>query len=211
MRKDKKIIIGGNVPEGGCGCKPAACDDARRSLLKMAALGVAAGLSGAGSSLAQAAAQAADESARPQPGDHLVLDQSNASMKPLRVEDIEPGNPTLAYPFDKQTNTIRSGSRFNKVVLLRFEESELPEKVAANAAAGILAFSSVCTHQGCDVNAWMASDGLLACFCHGSMFDPFDGGQVVAGPAPRGLPVLPISEVDGEILVAAGFSSAPGF
>lgn len=211
MRKDKKLIIGGNVPEDGCGCKPAACDDTRRSLLKMAALGVAAGLTGTGSSLAQAAAQAADESARPQPGDHLVLDESTPSMRPLRVDDIEPGEPTMAYPFDMKTNTIRAGSRFNKVLLLRFEESELPAEVAANAAGGVLAFSAVCTHQGCDVNAWMASDGLLACFCHGSMFDPFDGGQVVAGPAPRALPVLPISEVDGEILVAEGFSSAPGF
>lgn len=211
MRKDKKLIIGGNVPEAGCGCKPVACNDSRRSLLKMAALGVAAGLSGAGTSLAQAAAKAADETARPQPGDLLVLDESKPSMRPLRIEDIEPGEPTLAYPFDMKTSTIRSGSRFNKVVLLRFDESELPEEVAANAAAGVLAFSSVCTHQGCDVNAWMASDGLLACFCHGSMFDPFDGGQVVAGPAPRGLPVLPISEVDGEIVVASGFTSAPGF
>lgn len=45
------------------------------------------------------------------------------------------------------------------------------------------AFTSVCTHEACDVNAF--ASGRIHCPCHGSQYDV--SGQVVAGPAPRPL------------------------
>lgn len=211
MPKDRKIIIGGNVSgDDKCGCQPVDFNESRRSLLKMAALGVAAGLTGAGATLARAA-ENKEESARPKPGDFLVSDKIVSAPVAIKIEDVEPENVVLTYPFDRQTGTVRSASRLNKILLIRFDESELPEDVAANAAGGVLAFSAVCTHQGCDVDTWMGGDGLLACFCHGSMFDPLQGARVISGPAPRPLPVLPIEEKDGEIVVAQGFRSSPGF
>lgn len=42
------------------------------------------------------------------------------------------------------------------------------------------AFTSVCTHEGCDVNAF--ATGRIRCPCHGSQYDI--SGQVVVGPAP---------------------------
>ena len=47
------------------------------------------------------------------------------------------------------------------------------------------AFTSICTHQQCDVNDF--SGGTINCPCHGSQFDT--SGQVVRGPAP-----LPLQE-----------------
>lgn len=47
------------------------------------------------------------------------------------------------------------------------------------------AFTSICTHQQCDVNDF--SGGTINCPCHGSQFDT--KGQVVRGPAP-----LPLQE-----------------
>lgn len=47
------------------------------------------------------------------------------------------------------------------------------------------AFTSICTHQQCDVNDF--SGGTINCPCHGSQFDT--NGQVVRGPAP-----LPLQE-----------------
>ena len=61
---------------------------------------------------------------------------------------------------------------------------------------GISAISLVCTHLGCIVKR--ADDGF-DCPCHGSKFD--SAGQVVAGPAPRGLPWLAVSQApDGTLL-----------
>jgi Rieske Fe-S protein len=50
-------------------------------------------------------------------------------------------------------------------------------------------FSAVCTHQGCTVNA--IQNGIISCPCHGSQFNALTGA-VVAGPAPRPLPSIPV-------------------
>ena len=44
------------------------------------------------------------------------------------------------------------------------------------------AVTSVCTHQGCTVGPYRASQGVLQCPCHGSQFKP--DGELVRGPAP---------------------------
>jgi nitrite reductase/ring-hydroxylating ferredoxin subunit len=53
------------------------------------------------------------------------------------------------------------------------------------------AYSAVCTHAGCTVG-YDAARAQLVCPCHGSVYDPVHGAQVVAGPAPRPLTVLPV-------------------
>lgn len=58
------------------------------------------------------------------------------------------------------------------------------------------AFSSVCTHQGCHVDA--VSNGRISCPCHGSMFDAVTG-KVLAGPAARPLPRVPVTVHDGGV------------
>ena len=47
------------------------------------------------------------------------------------------------------------------------------------------AFSTTCTHQGCQVTT--VANGTIDCPCHGSKYSVKDG-SVVAGPAPRPLP-----------------------
>lgn len=58
------------------------------------------------------------------------------------------------------------------------------------------AFSAVCTHQGCLVDA--VSGGEIHCPCHGSAFSAKDG-SVVAGPAPAPLPAESIKVTGGTI------------
>ncbi|MDP8901988.1 MAG: Rieske (2Fe-2S) protein [Actinomycetota bacterium] len=62
-----------------------------------------------------------------------------------------------------------------------------------------VAYSAVCTHAGCTV---AYKNAQLACPCHGSIFDPANGAEVVSGPAQTPLPEIPIRIEDGQILRA---------
>ena len=63
---------------------------------------------------------------------------------------------------------------------------------------GIQAVSLVCTHLGCIVAVKDA--GGFECPCHGSKFDT--KGRVVAGPAPKGLNWIEVSQLpNGKLVV----------
>ncbi len=59
------------------------------------------------------------------------------------------------------------------------------------------AYSAVCTHQACTV---AYKDGKLACPCHGSVFDPANGAEVLNGPATSPLPEIPVRVEGGEVV-----------
>ncbi len=62
-----------------------------------------------------------------------------------------------------------------------------------------VAYSAVCTHAACTV---AYRDSQLACPCHGSIFDPANGAEVVSGPAQTPLPEIPIEVRNGQVLRA---------
>jgi Rieske Fe-S protein len=75
-----------------------------------------------------------------------------------------------------------------------------PQVVVTQPTAGeFVAFSSICTHQGCPVAD--VADGTINCNCHGSRFSVEDG-SVVAGPASSPLPPIDVT-VDGNSVVRA--------
>lgn len=58
-----------------------------------------------------------------------------------------------------------------------------------------VAFSAVCTHQGCPVQF----DGSgFQCPCHGASYDA--SGQVTGGPAPAPLAAIPVTVAGGDVL-----------
>ena len=168
--------------------------------MRLAAAGLAAPLVG-GASIA---------SAQPSAGDQLVEDDADGAPQPLRVADLKPGRPILAFPFDPKARVVRNESRLTKVVLIKLAEGDMNPATRERSAGGVIAYSAVCTHQACDVKTWLAKEKALVCFCHASKFKPLEGGVVASGPAPRSLPSLPLA-LDGDLLViAGGFSAAPG-
>jgi len=54
-----------------------------------------------------------------------------------------------------------------------------------------VAYSTFCTHAGCQVQFDPSSMDLL-CPCHGAVYDPSNGAQVLAGPAPYPLRSIPV-------------------
>lgn len=185
----------------GCPCH----DGSRRRILRGAA-----GLALAW--LAPRAAAAQDgRTARPAAGD-LLVKVGDAASRPLTPADIVDGpSPTMAWPMAPGDAVVRSGSRLNRVVLVRLDAAALVGKTRTRSAEGIVAYSAICTHTGCEVGAFLPEEQALYCECHQSRFDPRDEARVTDGPAPRNLPALPLSVVDGRLVVAGPFSTRPGF
>lgn len=63
-------------------------------------------------------------------------------------------------------------------------------------AGTVKAFSTTCTHAGCEVTA--VAGGTINCPCHGSKFAIADG-SVAGGPAPSPLPAVGV-RVDGDAI-----------
>lgn len=60
------------------------------------------------------------------------------------------------------------------------------------------AFSSTCTHQGCQVSR---VEETIGCACHGSEFS-VETGEVERGPATQPLPAVEITESEGQLFLA---------
>lgn len=193
--------IPSDAAPSGCGCC-AGPDAGRRNALKLAA-GVALA-AGAGVRPAWSAEDG------PRKGDWLVQVDDDGNQ-PLGVADVGLNvKPVIAYPYDPVAKKLRDGSRLNRVLLVRLEPGSLDGATARRAADGVVAYSAFCTHQGCDVSAWVAAEKALLCFCHFSKFSPQQEAAVTGGPAPRPLPALPLVLENGRLVVADGFTAPPG-
>lgn len=81
---------------------------------------------------------------------------------------------------------IRSAGLAEDIALLLLEDGSLQ------------ALGMTCSHLGCQVRP---RGGFLLCPCHGSTFDT--QGEVVRGPAPKGLTRYPVAAASGQIKIYA--------
>ena len=152
----------------------------------------------------------ATSSASAQTKTTLLIDaDAEGDYKPLRPADLKPTKPLLVYPFDPASGKPNNESRLNKLILVRLPEEQMTPETLARSAAGVVAYSGICTHQGCEVKTWMSKESVLACYCHASKFNLFDGAKVVSGPASNPLPAIPLI-LEGEFLALAAKPVKPG-
>ena len=63
-----------------------------------------------------------------------------------------------------------------------------------------VAYNAVCPHEACTVG-FQPSSNLIACPCHGSVFQ-VSNGAALSGPAfPRGLTALTVTDSKGQLYV----------
>lgn len=169
-----------------------------------------------GLALALHARARADEtdaaSAPPQAGDRLVFAFGDRAGQTIAPADVAlDAQQILAYPFDPSAQRARDGTRLNQLAVVRVALERLTPATLARSADGVVAYSGVCTHTGCDVTDWRGAERRFKCPCHESEFDPADAARVVGGPAPLPLAALPLT-VEGDALVVAGpFEGYVGF
>jgi len=144
--------------------------------------------------------------AHPKAGDQFVFFEGDRQGQVITPADLKLGATQIqAWPYDPEKTVPRDGSRLNQLLLLRLDPASLSDDEKPHAADGIVAYSSICTHAGCGVTAWIPKEQLLLCPCHGSEYDPKDLGKSVFGPAPRRLATLPLKISDGVLAAAGGF------
>lgn len=179
---------------------------ARRRLLQcLCALGFAPAFTSADES---------DEAAMAEPkaGDLLVFAFGERAGERITPADLEVGSKQVfAYAMDPASGVVRSGSRLNQVLVIRLDPAILSEETRSRSAEGVVAYSGVCSHTGCDVTEWNGEVTRFQCPCHESQFDPADGARVVGGPAPWQLAALPLGLVDGSLAVTGPFIGRVGF
>jgi cytochrome b6-f complex iron-sulfur subunit len=90
-----------------------------------------------------------------------------------------------------QTSEVAPGSA------LKFENSGQPAVLVHLQSGDFVAYSAVCTHQQCTV---AYRNRQLVCPCHGSVFDPANGAEVVHGPAQLPLPEIPVKVRGREVV-----------
>jgi ubiquinol-cytochrome c reductase iron-sulfur subunit len=127
--------------------------------------------------------------------------------EPVRADAIPRDGVATVFPegfpgsADGQAVLINAGA----------DRLALDERAAAGAPEGFVAYSKVCTHAGCPVGLYRASQGSLICPCHQSTFDVLRGAVPTFGPAARALPQLPIRlEPDGTFTALGDFTEAVG-
>jgi len=148
---------------------------------------------------------------RPQAGDWLIK-IGDASLTPLTPDAFPMAvTQTMAWAMDPRSGVVRSGSRLNRVLLLRFDPDTLAAETRARAAGGVVGYTAICTHNGCEVTDWLGEDQTLSCPCHATKFDPKNGARVIDGPAPRPLPALPLALAEGRLVVSRPFTTRVGF
>jgi rieske iron-sulfur protein len=179
---------------------------ARRRLLKLlGAIGV--GLPGI--AIADDAEEAA---APPRADDWLVFAFGERAGEPITPDDLGVrSRQVFAYPRDAASGVTRNGTRLNQVIVVRLDPAMLKPETLERAADGVVAYSGVCSHTGCDVTDWASDVDRFQCPCHESQFDPTDGARVVGGPAPWQLAALPLKLVDGKLAVGGEFQGRIGF
>jgi rieske iron-sulfur protein len=156
------------------------------------------------------AAEEAEAAKPPAPDDRFVFLTGPKKGQVVRAQDLALGGPQVqAYPMAPD-GTVRSDNRLNLVILARFDTAALTDETRARAADGVVAYSAICTHQGCPVSMWSKERNAFVCSCHASMFDPRDAAEVIGGPAPRPLAALGLKLKDGVVTVASTFSGRVG-
>ncbi len=131
------------------------------------------------------------------------LKQSGLVIAALSLSEIALSNNTV------QAQRFSPYQAFNKGTIdlglvTNFKPDSLTDKMnsagvlISNTPDGLIALSSLCTHQGCPVH-WQSDAKTFLCPCHGAEFS--NTGDALHRPAREPLPRYPLTVKNGHLMV----------
>jgi ubiquinol-cytochrome c reductase iron-sulfur subunit len=135
---------------------------------------------------------------------------------PIRPEELPVGGLVSAIPINimevqKAEHTLNARGKA-AILLVRMDPGDIRSQQGEGwDYQGILAFSKICTHNGCPIALYEHRTHHLLCPCHQSTFDLADSGNVIFGPAARRMPQLPIGvDEEGYLVAKSDFAEPVG-
>jgi ubiquinol-cytochrome c reductase iron-sulfur subunit len=186
----------------------------RRSLIRRTMYGALALVPLSGVVLLRDLGPLPEDKLRKTAWDRGVRIVNEATMQPLRPEDIVVGSLVQAMPetISPEDHDFQVQIAKAAVMLVRLEPEDIKDQRSAEwGHEGILCYSKICTHIGCPATLYEQQTHHALCPCHQSTFDLADGARVLFGPAGHPLPQLRITVNDEGYLEALGdFDEPPG-
>lgn len=128
--------------------------------------------------------------------------------------ELQPANQQITKSINLDTDIDYEASGVKKEIFekrpgygvkVRFSDANygIPVIIVRKSAEEYVCFSSLCTHDNCFGDDVTVPKGyfenkpsffkyrLIKCNCHGSLFDPWEGGKPVEGPAEKPLKQFP--------------------
>lgn len=127
-----------------------------------------------------------------------VLPRGQSGRKVAAASTPQPSESPSTSPAQTpspSSGTAPSGTRIGSLSQLRsnggsvvYQDPKSGDPAVAIALQGnnVVAYDAVCTHAGCTVQ-YDAQNRVLACPCHGAVYDPARGAEVLQGPASQPL------------------------
>jgi len=152
-------------------------------------LGAVAGLGVAGSSVLAACGGGGGGAAQ------------GGGKEPKKKKEEASGEPSTTSPMVKEGEPIVEAAFIPAGFAFSFNLAETgkPAVLVHLQDESWAAYEAVCTHKGCEVGYQLES-GRLGCPCHGSVFNPAQGGAVVQGPAQEPLQEIKVDTKGGKVV-----------
>jgi len=150
---------------------------------------------------------AAEQKDVPQVGDVFVFTEGPKKGTVVTVADV-PVDPDKVITVQAATpdGKPREGDNCT-AVLYRTTPDKVPADMKTETVEGIMAYSAVCTHQGCMMTETHKTEEAvpvfgIICPCHDALFDPLQDGKNTGGARSRTLPHFPIKSEGGKLVVS---------
>jgi len=120
---------------------------------------------------------------------------SQPSPPPQTLTNV-PSNPTSPTnptgPTSQISQIIANSANLPPDQSMTYNDPSLGPVLLIHLDNGqFVAYSSICTHAGCQVQFDPSAKDIV-CPCHGAVFDPYNNARVLGGPAPYPLQKIPI-------------------